>query len=115
MLLQLPGVSVTDINDLDARLRKKRSAKDHKDAFRDLLNKSAKAMMNSEKEGGGAKATGIFGRALEHESVLDKHKPSKIQQSSRMPKLQTQSAKKKKEKKGKKDSGLDGGDLSNLF
>jgi len=112
VLMKIESIGVTDIQDLENRLRKKRSAKDQKDAFRDLLNKGAKAMKKSGKNLG----EGVFSRAKGEEGVLEKTKKASIDQISGAPPLITVGKnKKKKNRKNAADAGLRGGDLNGIF
>ena len=62
----LPGIGVDKVRQLDADMSQKRSAKDQKDALRELLRVAAENLKQAE----GAPADSVFGRAKESEGLL---------------------------------------------
>ena len=65
----LPGIGVDKVRQLDADMSQKRSAKDQKDALRELLRVAAKTLKQAE----GTPADSVFGRAKESEGLLGQH------------------------------------------
>lgn len=65
----LPGIGVDKVRQLDADMSQKRSAKDQKDALRELLRVAAENLKQVE----GTPADSVFGRAKESEGLLGQH------------------------------------------
>ena len=65
----LPGIGVDKVRQLDADMSQKRSAKDQKDALRELLRVAAENLKQAE----GTPADSVFGRAKESEGLLGQH------------------------------------------
>ena len=63
----LPGIGVETVRQLDAEMSQKRSAKDQKDALRELLRTASENLKQTE---GSSPDDGIFGRANESEGLL---------------------------------------------
>eukprot|EP00550_Attheya_septentrionalis_P000795 CAMPEP_0198290488 /NCGR_PEP_ID=MMETSP1449-20131203/8336_1 /TAXON_ID=420275 /ORGANISM="Attheya septentrionalis, Strain CCMP2084" /LENGTH=1467 /DNA_ID=CAMNT_0043988997 /DNA_START=193 /DNA_END=4596 /DNA_ORIENTATION=+ len=75
ILANLPGITVDMVKELDASLVAKRSAKDQKDVLRDLLRVAAENAKESEDQ----LNTGILGRAVAAESLLNQKKSASVQ------------------------------------
>lgn len=75
VLASLPGIDMQTIDALENSMKTKRSAKDQKDAIRDLLRVAADNLKQIDESraahgGGGSAAAGIFDRAVAEESLL---------------------------------------------
>ena len=74
VLASLPGINMESIDELDKRMKEKRSAKDQKDVLRDLLRVAADNLKQLDESRGangvGSAAAGIFDRAIAEESLL---------------------------------------------
>jgi len=94
MLASLPGISVNMVQELDTNMKKKRSAKDHREFFRDLLRTAADAWNESTDEG----QLGLLQHAVMEESLL--HNGGKTVEIDDIPeKLVTRSMMAKKHQK----------------
>mmetsp|Transcript_10055 Transcript_10055/g.27787 ORF Transcript_10055/g.27787 Transcript_10055/m.27787 type:complete len:306 (-) Transcript_10055:26-943(-) len=69
-LADIPGIGVANVEQLDAKLRSKRSAKDQKDIIRDLLRVASDNVRDILQASSGSSEAGIFGRAGTNESLL---------------------------------------------
>lgn len=94
VLLSLPGIDLRMIQQLDEDLKRKRSAKDQKDFFRDLLRVAADQWSESHPS---ATSTGALDRAAGAESLLHR---GKADVEDIPEKLVTHSMMTKKNKKG---------------
>jgi hypothetical protein len=78
VLASLAGISMSMVDQLDASMKGKRSAKDHKDVIRDLLREAAdhlKAQYPAQAGDSAAPAaTSLFDRAADGESLLHSHR-----------------------------------------
>ena len=100
VLISLPGIDANMVNQLDADLKRKRSAKDQKDFIRDFLRVAADNLKESDQKHG-ISALGILDRAVEEESLL--HRDVRKADVEDIPeKLVTHSMMKKKASKKKK-------------
>ena len=107
ILADIPGVGPQMVEQLEESLRTKRSAKDQRDAIRDVLrvaSDSVKTMLQASGGGGDSlgAAAGIFGRATESESLLHtKTKQSAV--PALLEKLVTRSQVERQKKKTNKE------------
>ena len=76
VLMRLPGINVGMINQLEADLKRKRSAKDQKDFIRDFLRIAADNL--KENDPGNSSTSELFGRAGEEESLLHRDRKPEI-------------------------------------
>lgn len=71
ILAGLPGITIHSVDKLESNMAEKRSAKDQKDVLRDLLRVAAENLKKA--EGSGGAETGILGRAVAEESLLNQN------------------------------------------
>jgi hypothetical protein len=110
VLLSLPGITPDMVMQLEAKLKDKRSAKDQKDALRDILRIAADNL----KENENGEDLGMLGRADVSESLLSQKESSKKNVVQDLPeKLVTQSMIMKKNDKNYHPDALEMG--ANLF
>jgi hypothetical protein len=101
LLLTLPGIDMGMVNQLEADLKRKRSAKDQKDCIRDFLRVAADGLKELDQSNRGA-AVGALDRAAEEESLL--HRDRKTDVEAIPEKLVTHSMLQKKAARGKQTS-----------
>ena len=105
ILADIPGIGAAMVEQLETSLKSKRSAKDQKDAIRDILriaSDNVKDMLRSTTGEGLGAADGIFGRAGENESLL--HTKTKQSSVPALPeKLVTRSQLERKQQQNKQE------------
>jgi hypothetical protein len=101
LLLTLPGIDMGMVNQLEADLKRKRSAKDQKDCIRDFLRAAADGLKELDQSNRGA-AVGALDRAAEEESLL--HRDRKTDVEAIPEKLVTHSMLQKKAARGKQSN-----------
>jgi Exportin-5 family/Exportin 1-like protein len=77
ILASLPGIGFEGVEQFEATMKSKRSAKDQKDCIRDLLRIAADAI-HPGGQGGSAAASSIFDRAVAEESLLHANSRAKV-------------------------------------
>jgi hypothetical protein len=97
LLLTLPGIDMGMMNQLEADLKRKRSAKDQKDFIRDFLRVAADGLKELDQSNRGA-AVGALDRAAAEESLL--HRDRKTDVEAIPEKLVTHSMLQKKAARG---------------
>uniref|UniRef100_A0A7S2YM48 Uncharacterized protein n=1 Tax=Entomoneis paludosa TaxID=265537 RepID=A0A7S2YM48_9STRA len=104
-LAEIPGIGGPTVEQLEAAMRSKRSAKDQKDVIRDLLRVASDNVREMMQANGEGAAAGIFGRAGEEESLLhDKSREAIV--PSLPEKLVTRSQIEKLNRKEEEPQGL---------
>lgn len=95
VLASLPGIDMQAIDAMEESMKTKRSAKDQKDAIRDLLRVAADNLKQMDENrgpnGNGSAAAGLFDRAVAEESLLHSSRRSLTEVQDLPEKLVTKS------------------------